>query len=301
MRRISALLLLIGFATSLSLPAQTRAVGDVGEIRVLAARRDCRGSPLAVTTTTSVSVTRADQTTLSLRQGTAARVLLGDGFHVPKLVDVQLWITDMGDGALILAPQLLCPVWDADTTIERFGDSKTGVYDLSREPGGLLQFRVTSGGAFIQWNTANPKLMVIAGGNPVLIKGTQLAVLSDSMGGALLYVREGVVTLVDAGDLAVNAGEIYELRPTLPPRKLGDNTSRLARLASNEVQFHQQVFAGVVRPNSMVRHSIWRTPWPYIAAAGVAGGATYCGALSDTRCGTRKKNHTATILVHVPL
>ncbi|MFL5561738.1 MAG: hypothetical protein ACJ79K_09715 [Gemmatimonadaceae bacterium] len=177
--------------------------------------------------------------------------------------------------------------------------SDSGTYGISTDSG-RLAFVVSSGGAFIQWIGKERRLVVLVGSQRIIVPGTELAVMAGTDGRALLYVREGVVRLLDAGDLPVAAGEMYELSNGAAPRQLDAGSGQLAQLAAADIGEHQSVFDDAARESAVRSRGIWHTPWPYVAVV-LAGSATYCGAVSDTRCGTRKKRRTAVVVVHVPL
>lgn len=283
-----------------SLIAQDRAVGSVGEIKAIGVRQGCPGTqPRAAAS--AVRIQRGGRELL-LRQGEKDSIFLGDKYRVSREIDVELVIASVpfGDGALILAPQLLCRYRDADTTLAPYTDASTGEYQLDRSSNGRLQFGVRSGGAFIQWNTKDRPLDVVAAGHTAAVTGTELAITVDSADrAAVLYVREGTVTFPQADNLEALAGSVFELRVGQRPRRLVALRPEATRVFDLDVAFHRAVFEGVTEVAQAPGRSIWRNPWTY-AITGVVAVAGVCLA-TETKCGLKKTNRTGTIVVQIPL
>ena len=230
--------------------------------------------------------------------GDSAAVRLGDRFLVPRVLNANVSLDSIGaGGALVLAPQLLCPgqrVFQAK--INTFVQTDTASYRLTRNGLGQLQLSVRSGGVYIEWNKGNPPLFVLAGGDQIEVPGTHLVVIADSSGDhALLYVRDGVVRF-PAGGSQIPSGQLFELGGAAPgARPIDPGQSQFLQTAMTEIDEYREGKIPLTTGGTSNGTSIWRTPWPYLGL-GAAAGVVTCVA---TTCWDHSARH-GTVLVQLP-
>jgi ferric-dicitrate binding protein FerR (iron transport regulator) len=209
-----------------------------------------------------------------------------------------------GRGAFYLTPTLLCRQRGFGKILSDTSD--TGAYDVSVEAGSpavgpgagrpnLLVLTVETGAALIQWtsaDTARP-LKVYAPGGPVLVKGTELAIIVDSARKAsLVYVREGVVRLERHPDVRLQPGQVFRIGETEPPADVSDETLRSE--FEREFTFHSSTVWKASRLPLWKRKSFYA-----VAGAAVVGGVVVWR--NNNGDGKPAPRRSGAITVHIPL
>jgi hypothetical protein len=239
-----------------------------------------------------------------VRPGEQERVFVGDEYRVHRDIDVELRIQRLGSGKLTLAPQILCSLPRADTTLRSFATPDTGLYILSTRLDSArtyLTFNVERGGAFVEWNRGSPTLFVVAGGHVTRVDSTEIIIaVADPGRLAFLYVREGTVSFPSAVELAARRNELWELRPDEVPRRLAMPPGELSRMVERELSHHLGS-VGIPPPRDPgARRFSWRRPTAYLIAGGLATAAIvrWCCRSSPS---PSPRRHTGTAVVHIPL
>jgi hypothetical protein len=255
--------------------AQGAQVGSVGEITIIGGNQRCR-EPGGRPGVQVLRIRRGGRDTV-VHRGDTASVLLNDHYGVDRETDVELRIAAnrMGRGTLILAPQIICSMAQADTMLPA-NLSGFGAYEIEMVGPDRLGFTVHAGGAFIQWSRRSPPLIINAGGRErpfsrLRVPGTELVVVVDSANRvATLHVQGGTVIIEGlagiSGEIRVGRGQTYVLRQDAPPHRLsGRGASEARRLAESDIQFHRERFASWPRPEV----SLWDKVRPTLPYVGV--------------------------------
>ncbi|HEX7978379.1 MAG TPA: hypothetical protein VF461_07245 [Gemmatimonadaceae bacterium] len=292
-----------------------RFVGSVTDVRPAGERAGCSDPRRVSTTLTAVTVERG-RSTQPLEPPLPRRLALGDGFIVSKGSDTRLRIDDAtyGHGAIVLAPQLLCGLWAADTTIapSKGGD---GRYSLDSVGGTKatrgLRLTIESGGAFVQWDSALKYRLHILGGTAMTITGTQLVVVTDASGSrGYLYVRAGSVAFDAYPAIRATTGQLYRLARGAAPQRV-PLSAAANDAAATDVDYHERLVWQATQPpppptpttripttpppQSTMRRLL-RNPLTYVALGG-AGYGVWRVTRSDSPSGNTSSstsNNTST-------
>jgi hypothetical protein len=133
---------------------------------------------------------------------------------------------------------------------------------------------------------------VYAPGGPVLVKGTELALIVDpAQRASVLYVREGVVRLERYPGLQLPAGQVFRLREGSPPDELSDEALRME--LEQQFAFHSStIWEGTRKP-------LWKQK-KFYAISGVAAAAVGVAVWQHGRSEAQPRR-PGTVLVHIPL
>lgn len=278
-----ALVSLIALAASREATAQ-RFVGVVSDVRPAGERAGCHDPRQTPATLAAVTVGRG-RTIQPIEPPLPQRLALGDRFAVPRGTDTRLRIDDAtyGHGAIVLAPQLLCGLWAADTTIAPSiaGDGRYSLDSVGGARGARgLRLTIESGGAFVQWDSALKYRLRIVGGTAMTITGTQLVVVTDSSGNrGYLYVRSGVVTFDSYPAMRATTGQLYRLLRGVAPQRVALSAS--ARDAGDtDIDFHERLVWQATRipprapppPSRSTMRRLLRNPVTYVVLGGAGIG-----------------------------
>jgi hypothetical protein len=306
LRRL-ALALMIALAGSREATGQ-RFVGVVSDVRPAGERAGCRDPRQATATLTAVTVGRG-RTIQPVEPPLPQRLALGDRFVVPRGTDTRLRIDDAtyGHGAIVLAPQLLCGLWAADTTIAPSvaGDGRYSLDSMGGARGARsLRLTIESGGAFVQWDSALKYRMRIVGGTAMTITGTELVVVADASGNrGYVYVRSGVVTFDAYPATRATTGQLYRLLRGAAPQRV--SLSAAARDAGEtDIDFHERLVWRATQippptapsPSRSTMRRLLRNPVTYV----VLSGAGY-GVWRLTRPDSPSTDNTSTGQVRIGL
>jgi hypothetical protein len=288
-------------------------VGAIGEIVAVGRLQDCpntNGSRTSARVADTISprslwLIRADHPTL-VKPGERVSVLAGDEYRLDRWTDSRLRIKSdsFGNGAITLAPDVICSPATVDTTLSPFAEPDSGSYRVTTTADGVLRFSIRSGGALIKWNSGKKKrLQVVAAGHVAYVPGTELLVWADSTGRrAVIYVREGLVRLEGEG-VDVGRGKMFELVERQRPREVVTMRNEIVRMTELRIAEHKDLFSDLPDeppPRSYGRF-YWRHPLTVFTAGMVTAGVIGCSR-SDTRCGLRRrKSHATTIALSIPL
>lgn len=287
-----------------------RFVGVVSDVRPAGERAGCRDPRPTPAALAAVTVGRG-RTIQPVESPLPQRLALGDRFVVPRGADTRLRIDDAtyGHGAIVLAPQLLCGLWAADTTIAPSvaGDGRYSLDSVGGARGARsLRLTIESGGAFVQWDSALKYRMRIVGGTAMTITGTQLVVVTDAAGNrGYLYVRTGVVTFDAYPEIRATTGQLYRLFRGAAPQRV--SLSAAARDAGEtDIDFHERLVWRATQippptaptPSRSTMYRLFRNPVTYV----VLGGAGY-GVWRLTRSDSSPTDNTSTgqVVINLPL
>lgn len=196
--------------------AQSLRVGHLNEVRGVLSNAGCHPKYALRGTRGSISLVRRG-TEVSAWPADSALVL--DQIRVRRFAELRFRVdaSRFGVGNFFFAPELgRCPEASAGLTAVGINTvSGDGSYRLSSrtERSGQTQIErlilsVENGAATVEWRSGH--LSVIALGREIRDSGTVFTVLVDSARNrALVYVRDGFVTMPGATGLRANAGRAY--------------------------------------------------------------------------------------------
>jgi hypothetical protein len=170
----------------------------------------------------------------------AASLYDGQRLRVARYLDARLRVDWRGNrGAISFLPEL----WQkgggqAYSVAGPAGRVAEGRYQVSTggQAGSGVMVTIESGAIAVDWKSGTVR--VTAAGTALLVTGTQLAVVVDSMGTTGdLYLAEGTVTFPDYPTVQVKRGQWAHLRPGLPP-VVTTLAPALASLAAATVRYH---------------------------------------------------------------
>lgn len=280
-------------ATMGQVASAQRRVGLVTDVRqVTASRSGCRTSS-EVSASKALTRARPPSPPERLDAPFPKDLALGDRFALDGGSDARLRIDDQvfGRGVIVLAPQLLCDAWIADSTFGRASRS-SGAYVLDTvvvaSRGLSLRLTIEQGAAFVQWDsTLQYRLRV----NSIDLTGTEIVVVVDSLSRrSLLYVRRGTVTLSATPGFAVVSGSVYLLAPGRIPQLLSLTGSTSSEI-DDDIEYHSGV---IWRGRSGLLKRLFSKPATYAVIPAV-------GYVAYRLLHKPAKTHTATVTVQVPL
>ena len=194
---------------------------------------------------------------VSAMDGGRTRVAVGDTLFARGRTDVRLQMESAryGRGAIFLAPALLrCSRLITDAIGVAEGGRGAGyrlLTDGATAQSPLL-FRVDSGAAYIQWDNApRRRLIVVAGAHRLQVDGTSLGVVVLPDGRALVFVPQGTVL---AGATSLLNSRMYELRAGQAPRLWTQSAADVSSSVSRDVTYHTEVVFRPVRARAFYRH-----------------------------------------------
>lgn len=288
--------LLVGMASRplIGQAASNAVVGEVRQIKRVRAGSSCNS---------------ADQqpvagTAMWLGDGTSARPLsaapppqavrLGETIRVLKSFDARLTIADtvFGLGDIVLAPQLLCRMIGADTTVGiQVADS--GLYDMQRRADTLV-FTARRGAAYFQWRNISKRcrLQIIAVRVTSQVCGTRIVLAVDSLERtALMYIVDGVVSFPDSPGVTARTGQLFVLGSG-PPRLVSAVQTHEV-IDRHRIDYHS---ADIWKPPPSLFGRVIRSPWTYGVVGVAAGVVTWKIVDSDEGSNPTKKK----VVVRIP-
>lgn len=267
--------------------AQSARVGHIDEVAGIASSGTCASWRPSGVTRDSIAIVRQGREWPAWPQDTA---ILLDRVRVGRFSDVRFRVDQsrFGSGTFYFTPELgrCAGIRGIESATGR------GSYRISSQretvrgrPVERLILSIDNGGAIVEWTSG--LLSVFALGREIRDSGTVFAVIVDSAAGrALLYVRDGLVTV--AGAQAAGAGSAFSF----------GRAGSLAPVTPSE-----QLLADATYQSKVVWTARPRSGFPWRAVGVVGGSAAVVGGYFVWRNNhhDRPRQPQGAIQVHVPL